>query len=158
MSRKDHRRVLMVPLSGAEIAWLRGRARGRSLGDALRRTVQSALEGGAMGWTDDTCDRAAASAATGTAMRLLPLQLPRGTRLALGDLARELGWSRGATVRCLLAAAMNPVAASQGWRDCRAVEPCKEQTREGGNAFRDGARSLACGHEGADSGTGSAAN
>lgn len=93
MSRKDHRRCLLVPLDNTDLTALRVAARGRSLGNALRRCVESALEHGAQDLGISHDKRA----------RLLPVQLPRTARRQVDDLAQLWGVSAAYVVVQLMA-------------------------------------------------------
>ena len=94
MSRKDPRASLSVPLSGGQIRWLRRRARGRSLADALRRAVEQALP-----------DLAAADPAPPQARRLA-LQLPGPVLARVKALCRDTDLPPRDIVRAALAHAM----------------------------------------------------
>ncbi len=90
MSRKDPRRALFVPLSGAALAHLRRAARGRSLADALRRIAEE--HAGPV--PEDAAPR-----------RYLPVQLPRRLRARLADRARAENRSTGDLLAGMVAAA-----------------------------------------------------
>jgi len=91
MSRKDPRRILLVPVDARGMALLRVLARGGSLGNALRRLVE---QGGGAGQT-------------GAPVRYLPVQLPRRARAMVMALARIWGVSEAQAVAMLLAGAQN---------------------------------------------------
>jgi len=79
VSRKDPRRVLMVPLSAELRAALRAEARGRSLGDRVRRLMGPALAG-----------EVPEVDVPGTG-GCLPVQLPKRDRARLAALAQARG-------------------------------------------------------------------
>lgn len=93
MSRKDPRARMLVPVSAKGVAWLRARARGRSLGDALRRVVEAALD-------DPVPPRGPHG------VRRLPLQLPRGIRARLERLAQDTGRDPADLVAAMLVQTM----------------------------------------------------
>lgn len=95
MSRKDPRAALSVPLTGDELRWLRARARGRSLGNALRRAVEDTLAD--PGPVDPAPDGA----------RRLPLQLPRHALARIDAIHRATGQAPADIVRAALARAMS---------------------------------------------------
>ena len=95
MSRKDPRRRIMVPLSTQERAWLRDRARGRSLADVLRRVVQDGLGQADLVWEGQRIKQSCSD--TG-----LPLQLPRKTLHAVVQRSEGMRQSPEDLVRALL--------------------------------------------------------
>lgn len=96
MTRKHPNRRMLISLSAEERAQLRGLARGRSLGDVLRRLVQAGLQGHATEVTAGGADRASR----------LPLQLPRQARRAVADLAGQRGCTPEVMVLTLMSAAL----------------------------------------------------
>jgi len=94
VSRKDPRRVLMVPLEPALRDRLRAMARGRSMGDQARVLVGRALEGDlpdVAGFAHGPC---------------LPVQMPKRDRARLEAMAQVRGLSPEALAAGLLAQAL----------------------------------------------------
>ena len=95
MSRKHPDRLMLIPLNAQERAALRVRARGRSLGDALRRLVQAGL-------SDGTVPLIYPAASTSR----LPLQLPSLQRQAVAVQALQQGCTPEELVRAFLQAGL----------------------------------------------------
>lgn len=77
MSRKDPRCVILVPLTEVEEAEVRRLARGRSMGDVVRRLVQTSVTG--------------APPSGDPVARRLAVQLPKALRAVLAEEAAVQG-------------------------------------------------------------------